>query len=239
MENISKWLVFQCGLLLLECPHMRTIQAIYDEYRIMPTLQLHQLRVAAVGKLICEHSRRPAKTEAVVTTCLLHDMANILKSDLATFPAFLEPQGIAYWQQVKDDFRRRYGADEKEAASAIAREIGAPAYVVTYLDSIGFSLFEAVRESDSLEIKICEYADCRVGPYGVLSLDDRLYEAKARYRNTFEGIEGSEERFRELLEAAHDVERQIFADNALAPAEITDEAIAPIMETLRKYPIAC
>ena len=33
---------------------MRSTRDIYDEYRIPPWLQLHQLRVAAVGKMVCE-----------------------------------------------------------------------------------------------------------------------------------------------------------------------------------------
>ena len=40
----------------------------------MPGLQLHQLRVAAVGKLICEHLKKPVRTKDVVVACLFHDM---------------------------------------------------------------------------------------------------------------------------------------------------------------------
>jgi 5'-deoxynucleotidase YfbR-like HD superfamily hydrolase len=57
----------------------------------MRNLQLHQLRVAAVGQIICESIPDFDETEEVVTTCLLHDMGNIIKFDLNYFPEFLEP----------------------------------------------------------------------------------------------------------------------------------------------------
>ena len=39
---------------------MKTPREIYTAYKIMPNLQLHQLRVAAVGKLICDNFNPPA-----------------------------------------------------------------------------------------------------------------------------------------------------------------------------------
>ena len=84
---------------------MRTPREIYAEFKIMPNLQLHQLRVAAVGKLISEHFTVPVNVRDVVLACLFHDMGNILKFDLTQFPEFREPQGILYWEEVKKERR--------------------------------------------------------------------------------------------------------------------------------------
>ena len=80
---------------------MRIPREVYSEYKIMPTLQLHQLRVAAVARLVCDHLTHPINTRDVILACLFHDMGNIIKSNLNHFPEFCEPEGTAYWEKVK------------------------------------------------------------------------------------------------------------------------------------------
>src|SRR3989344_8037906 len=167
---------------------MKTARQLYTEYKIMPSLQLHQLRVAAVGKLVCDNFTPPAggaiNTHDITLACLFHDMGNIIKSELSYFPEFLEPQGLVYWQGVKDEYVKKYGADHHAANSAIARDIRLPENVCTLIDSLGFSKLEEVLKDPSLERKVCEYADLRVGPYGVLPLIERLLEGRRRYLET-------------------------------------------------------
>ena len=70
-----------------------TILEIYEKYKIMPQLRTHMLRVAAVGKIVCDAVNEKVKqnrgefvnTKNVVTACLLHDMGNIIKFDLNYF----------------------------------------------------------------------------------------------------------------------------------------------------------
>ena len=80
------------------------ISEIYRKYRIPPQLQLHQLRVASIAKYICDNLKVPVDIEEVVSADLLHDMGNIIKFDLSLFPEYLEPEGLEYWQGVKNDF---------------------------------------------------------------------------------------------------------------------------------------
>src|SRR3989344_5728607 len=151
---------------------MRTAQEIYTAYKIMPSLQLHQLRVAAVGKLICEHLKNPVRTEDVVVACLFHDMGNIVKFELGYLPEFLEPEGLAYWQNVQREYKQKYsGADQHAANEAIARELGLSEEVISCIAAVSFSKVGEVLRSESFEKKVCKYADSRVGPDGVLSLD--------------------------------------------------------------------
>ncbi len=63
-----------------------TIQQLYEKYEIMPNLQLHMYRVAAVAKMICDHFQKPINKQEVIITCLLHDIGNIIKFDLFDFP---------------------------------------------------------------------------------------------------------------------------------------------------------
>lgn len=216
---------------------MRTAQEIYEAYRIMPALQLHQLRVAAVAKLLCEHIEKPLDAEAVVLACLFHDMGNIIKSDLTKFPEFRAEKGLPYWEEVKASFIEKYGKNAHEANVAIAKEIGLPTAAVSYIDGISFSNLEKIVASDSYEQKVCEYADTRVGPYGVLPLAERLEEARARYLESGKSYYTSEG-FMALVQSAEELERQIAAESSIAMSAITDDAIRDSVEDLRNHPVA-
>ena len=57
---------------------VRKISEIYAEYKIMPNLQMHMYRVAAVASLIYDNFNEPLNKEEIITACLLHDMGNII-----------------------------------------------------------------------------------------------------------------------------------------------------------------
>ena len=160
---------------------MQSILEIYSKYKIMPNLQEHQLRVTAVAKQICDSISMTLNIEDVVSICLVHDMGNIIKFNLIYFPDFLQPEGLEYWQKVKDEFIEKYGKDEHLATEKICEEIGLSKKQMEYLKYIGFTKVEEVLSIGSLEQKICCYADQRVGPLGVISIDERLQEGSKRY----------------------------------------------------------
>jgi len=219
---------------------MKTPSGIYAEYKIMPSLQLHQLRVAAVAQLICDNFQKPVSKNDVILACLFHDMGNIIKSDLTYFPEFVEPEGLEYWEEVKEDFISRYGTNHHAANAAIAREIGLPATSVALIDGIGFSRLAEVVASDSYERKIMQYADLRVGPRGVLPLGERLAEGRERYNATRKAriYYESDSQFDHLYRAAEELEAQIFSEANISPGDITDAAVASTIDELRTYAIA-
>ena len=223
---------------------MRTPHEIYAAYTIMPTLQLHQLRVAAVAKLVCDNFKRPVNTRDVILACLFHDMGNVIKSDFSAFPDFCEPQGVAYWEGVKSTFIQKYGTNSHQANVAIAGEIGLPESVVALIDGIAYSKMASILEGSSYERKICEYADTRVGPRGVLSQQERMLEGKWRYEKRKKEEEDKVEPyyadsgFDTLLHLAHGVERQIFAETTMKPEDINDRMVAPLIEELWEYAVA-
>lgn len=219
-------------------PFGMTVGEIYEKYRIMPFLQLHQLRVAAVGKTVCDHFDRGLDTQSVVLACLLHDMGNIIKADLSLFPDALEPEGSEYWEQIKREYINTYGSSEHVAALAIAREIGVSDKVIALIDGIGFSKLEETRARGSFELKIVEYSDCRVSPRGITSMARRLEDARERYADKFDHVPQSKERFLQLLDAAHDIEMEIFSHTDIRSDELTEEALAATIEELREYKIA-
>ncbi len=219
---------------------MRTPQEIYTAYRIMPSLQLHMLRVAAVGKLVSESLSIPVDTSEVVRTCLFHDMGNLIKSNLSVFPEFSQPEGIPYWEGVKKEFIERYGGDSHTANVAIAREIGLPGSVTGRIDALSFSNMAEIESGDSWELKIAQYADLRVGPRGVLTLDERLADGRARYlaAGKTRGLAADEKTYASLLSAVKKLEQDIFEYSSIAPSDVNDEMVLPLIEELRKYPVS-
>ncbi len=217
---------------------MRTVQEIYEHYKIIPSLQLHQLRVAAVAKTIADNSDDELDTRSVVLAGLFHDMGNIIKSDLTTFPDFLEPEGYAHWLLVKNEFISAYGPDEHAATRAIAREISLPHPVLEILAGVGFSKLKETVASNSFELKIAEYADLRVGPHGVIPMAARIEDGKRRYVGKHPDMPRGEEVLRTLVGAAYELEQQIFARADIGPDDITEQSIQPLIAELREYTLA-
>lgn len=210
---------------------MKTVQDIYSEYKIMPNLQEHQLRVAAVAKIIADNFNTDLDVESIVTACLFHDMGNIIKSDLARFPEFMKEKGIEYWQGVKDEFVLKYGPEEHAATQIIAKEIGLNAGATECLNHIGFSNLGINEIGDSFENKICNYSDMRVGPHGIISLEERYIDGQKRYATSKHVV--ASEKFQELAQSGRMIENQIFSQAKIRPEEINDETIKDFMEELR------
>jgi hypothetical protein len=216
---------------------VKSAQEVYDEYRIMPGLQLHQLRVAAVAKLLCDNFERPIFGSDVTLACLFHDMGNIIKAELTTFPEFLEPEGLDYWKHVKSEYIAKYGNKAHDGNVGIAREIGLPPRVVELIDGISFSNIENVVTSGSWEQKICQYADDRAGPHGVVSISERLAEARSRYIDSGKSYY-TKEGFDALSKSVYTLEQQIYSETRMKPEDITNAAVEPLVGELRNHPVA-
>jgi hypothetical protein len=212
---------------------MKPITKIYEKYKIMPTLQEHQLRVAAVAKQICDNLTVPVNEETVIKACLLHDMGNILKFDLTKFPEFLEPEGATFWEGVKKEYIHNFGNDEHDASIAIAKELPVSEEVLKNIDSIGFDKAEENKKG-AIETQACAYSDMRVGPYGIISLEERLDDLRKRYQSR---ANYSLSKSMKRDQALRDIEINIFKDSKIMPKDITNKSVAPIIEQLRTYEI--
>ena len=217
-------------------PRMKNMEA-YERYNIMPNLRLQQLRVAAVARELALALK--ADHELVTKAALLHDMGNIMKSDLTLFPPeFYGSEGVEYWERVKKEVGERYGADEHAATAAIAREIGAGEEILGMLDSMGFSKAESILNDGSVELQILEYADQRVAPYGITSMDERLREGHKRYKQRVESDYGEDDA---LFERNHaictQIEAKLFAGLMITPDMLNEESLRGTIESLKHYKI--
>ena len=158
----------------------KTIQEIYNQYKVMPSLQLHMFRVTAVAKVICDNRQwKEFNKEATIVSCYLHDIWNIIKFDLSLYPEFLEPEGIEYWQSVKDDYKT-YWSTEYEATVSIAKEIWISDEAFTILYSQVMEPFAKNITSNNFWLRVCEYADLCVTPHWIVSPRERVIDLENR-----------------------------------------------------------
>ncbi len=205
---------------------MRKITEIYEQYKIMPNLVLHQLRVAAVVKQICESFVTPVEAEPVVIAGLLHDMGNIIKADLDQNLFTLSNEEIIFWKEEQKLCIGKYGNDTSNATATVAKEIGVTESVQKLIEHNDFKFICDIAQSSSVGKKILKYADLRVGPYGVISLDERFVDIKKRYGELLQD---------DRRDCAEEIENQIFAHSKLKPEDITDESVRNIIEELKNY----
>ena len=209
----------------------------------MPQLQEHQLKVAGVAKVILDNLSLTLEKQEVVTACLLHDMGNLIKFDLAKicslFPdkfIFTEEE-VAYWENVKAGYVKKYGNDEHHATIEIAREIGASPRVQELINCIGFQNGKANAQNQDWAKKICAYSDMRVGPIGVFSLEDRFLDLKVRYGNKHRLMAGNENMRLEFEEGLREIEKQIFSQITLRPEQITESGVLKLVDDLKAWEI--
>jgi len=214
---------------------MKNIIDIYKEYKIMPNLVMHQIRVSAVAMQICESMDIEVDKESVVRACLLHDMGNIIKFQLDFFPEWNKPDILAYWQGVKEEYILKYGSNEHKASLLIADELGASVKIKDLVYCVDSASVEMIANEDDLNRKICLYADGRVSPFGVVSINERSLEAKKRY-------EDHPNKFDEERRIFHNtnlnlIEKQIFSHTKIKPEDITDDSIKDYLKKLKNYSI--
>jgi hypothetical protein len=203
----------------------------YEKYKIMPGLQEHQLRVAAVAETILENFTQPLSgRDKIVKACLLHDIGNIIKFNLGKLPEFLEPLGLKYWQGVQAEFVLRYGKDEHAASIQIAREMKMPERVLELIESIGFSQGLSNAKTNDWAKKICAYSDMRVAPKGLVSLEARLDDLRVRYNQGQSNFQ-----VRQFEDALREIEKQIFKHCNIRPEDITEVKVSKVADKLKVW----
>ena len=200
-----------------------TANQIYLHFQLPPVLQLHQLRVASVAEQIFQLINFP-NTDTYVQACLVHDLGNMIKFDFSQMrmAKFLEPEGVEYWQKIQQDQIEKYGVDEEKATLTMLTEIEIAPEIVAIVAKLTFPFIPEIHDSPNLGLKISKYADMRVAPGGVVSLQERLADLKIRYQNRYPNNEPEMELYHQYL---YDIEQQIIDQTQLDPTQITDDSI--------------
>lgn len=217
---------------------------IYKKYQIMPSLQLHMLRVGAVASILvravlggAQNRLTTKEAQNIVTACLLHDMGNIIKFDLTYIPEFVQPEGLEYWENVKKEFIERWGNNEHEATGKIILEITKSQDIFELSDQTGFSKAINVLKTKDLSKMICNYSDMRVGPNGILTLKQRTEDGQKRHlRNN--SASKYDLNFENTVMALLKIEECVFGGLSIKPEEINDESVNREIEILKSFVVA-
>ncbi len=204
---------------------------IYKKYHLPENLQMHMLRVAACSNLIIDNwNRVEIDNQAIIRVCLLHDMGNIVKipEDFSKDQEFLK---------IRKKYFDKYGTNDHEINLEIGKQEGLTEQELTILDGKRSRKNEETLKSNSYERKICAYCDQRVAPDGVVSIKERLEDAKVRYKNKPLSVWSNEEKANHLIECSLGIEKQIMQYCKLKPEDINDFSIKEYIDQLKEYDI--
>lgn len=204
---------------------------IYKKYHLPENLQMHMLRVAACSNLIIDNWNGPKiDKESIIRVCLLHDMGNMVKipEDFSKDQEFLK---------IRKKYFDKYGTNDHEINLEIGKQEGLTEQELTILDGKRSRKNEETLKSNSYERKICAYCDQRVAPDGVVSIKERLEDAKVRYKNKPLSVWSNEEKANHLIECSLGIEKQIMKYCKLKPENINDFSIKEYIEQLKAYNI--
>ncbi len=164
-----------------------TAAEIYQTYNIPPNLRQHHYWVAGVALWILDHWHgTDAPDHNLITSeLLLHDLGNVIKFDLENYFHLLgesEKGKKEYWQNAQKEFITQWGPNEHVATENIMKDIGVRDEVVALFNRCGSSKAKENTKSGDWSEKICTYADIRVAPHAIVSVDERWDEVLERYR---------------------------------------------------------
>ena len=207
------------------------ILRIYNKYHLPENLQMHMLRVAACSNLIIDNWNGPyIDKQAIIRVCLLHDMGNMVKIQEN------ESKDIEFLK-IRKEYFDKYGTNDHEINLEIGKQEGLTEKELTILDGKRSRKNEETLKSNSYERKICAYCDQRVAPDGVVSIKERLEDAKVRYKNKPLSVWSNEEKANHLIDCSLGMEKQIMEHCILNSDDINDRTIKKYIEKLKKYDI--
>lgn len=206
------------------------ILKIYNQYHLPENLQMHMLRVAACTNLILDNwTGKPIDRKAVTRVSLLHDMGNMVKIP--------EEGQDREFIVIRRKYFKEYGTNDHEINMLIGKNLGLNKKELEILNGKRSRKNEQTAKSDNYEIKICAYCDQRVAPDGVVSLKERLEDAKIRYKDKPLSVWSNEEKANQLIKWALEIEKQVMECCRLKPEDINNQSIQTYIDRLKEYEI--
>lgn len=178
------------------------VKQLYEKYRIPKNLQEHMLRVGVLAQIISENwIGREIDKLNIVVACLFHDAGKIVKFDFSRLELFgEEAKNIDYWKQVQNETIKKYGEDEHTTNYKLCGEMGLKPKILEIIKNLEWDDVQKLLDAQNLDSAIPVYCDMRIGPFGILSIDDRINDLKNRV---------GERNYDVLFELAHVLENRL------------------------------
>jgi hypothetical protein len=190
-------------------------------------------RVAGVASLICDNFSIPIDKEMIINACLLHDLGNIVKFNFEIFPDdWYKPEGKKYWEKTQKEFIKKYGNIDHKVTVKILKELRVPNSISHLIGNMGFGKSDKICSLSDFNLKILAYADQRVTPYGIVSMEERYEEAAKRYSSQIKN-KYSPEQFEFLKGKNFKTEKQIFSKCKIKPEDINEGKASLVIEKLK------
>lgn len=190
---------------------------IYKLFDIPPNLQDHLIAVAKISNLIAIHWQdKNIHISDLIKISLLHDLGNIVKFNFEKFPI----DNIDYWKQKQKEIIEKYGDNDHDVTKKMLEEINIDIKLIQIILNKSFDNSINISKSSDWMSKILLYADLRVLPNGVGTLQQRLDDVKNRmdkYKNRPDLLD--------LFSACFEIEKQIQSKINLNVDTINQELI--------------
>jgi HD superfamily phosphodiesterase len=179
------------------------IEALYDELDVPRNIREHMHRVAAVARYICTHWKgAPFNNDLVIAACLLHDVGNVLKMryDTEENLAMLGPERerVEYWKATSKVLQSQY-ANPNELRDALLTKATISADVCELISRARGARMGTIMLEKYAEAAIYLYADNRVGPFGYVTLTERMADTERRYPGYYDTPERKASNYKENL----------------------------------------
>jgi len=208
---------------------IENIDSIYERFKIPKHMQMHMRRAAATVKVVVDNwTGEDINGEDAIVCLLLHDLGNVVRMSFGNNgldDLYEESGGVDLMKKIKKEAVGIYGEDDHVATEKMCEELGISKRVMELMEEHTFHKNKDICSGEDMDLKICAYADQRIGPRGVLNLKVRLEEANERGKNRPWYNE-----FDDLLECALKIEEQVLSNTSLSEDEINDEAVMPYLE---------
>jgi hypothetical protein len=159
-----------------------TVKDVYLKFSTPKNLQEHMLRVAALSKIITDNWTGPTLNSLpIVKTCALHDTAKPMTFDINKQAAYgATPDEITKLSDLQNLIKSKYGLVEHEAVIEMYKDLNMEENCIRLIKNFEWIYIPRLVGENDYESLICNYCDMRIGPKGILGLQQRLDDLKVR-----------------------------------------------------------
>jgi hypothetical protein len=159
-----------------------TVAQVYAQYKVLPNLQQHMLRVAAFCEVLSKSwTGITIDTQAMIHTCLFHDIAKPITFDMSKQAQYVKSAAeLEEIRQIHQNLIAKYGSNEHVAAIRVFQEIGLGVEAERLIDNLEWDYIPRLLQENDVASLIVIYSDMRIGPRGVLSIAERMENLRAR-----------------------------------------------------------
>lgn len=201
------------------------VYQIYKDNMISRNLQEHMLRVAALAQIVLnDWIGEQVDKKAIVQVCLLHDIAKPMNFDLVKQAHFgMSQEEISNLKKLQPILKLKYGINEHKATVEMCRELGCVESALRILNNLEWIFLDRLIKDNDIESLITIYCDMRMGPFGILPVEERFKDLINR--RTLEG-------FNEIQKNGIVLEKLIKEKVTISLTSITDDQLNSKFEEL-------